>query len=158
MRQTFDFAPLFGSTVGFDRVFDLLQSAGRGEPQDDKYPPYDIERTGENTFRITLAVAGFRDNELSITAERNVLLVEGQHTAEANGTQREFLYRGIGARPFKQRFQLADHVKVSKAHLADGLLAIDLQREIPEVMRPRKIEIEATQPTASPQIEAQRAA
>jgi molecular chaperone IbpA len=157
MRQTFDFAPLFGSTVGFDRVFDLLQSASRGEPQDDKYPPYDIERTGENTYRITLAVAGFRDSELTITAERNLLFVEGQHTAEP-GQQREFLYRGIGARAFKQRFQLADHMKVTKAHLAEGLLSIELQREIPEVMRPRKIDIEAAPQPAGQQLEAQRAA
>ncbi len=159
MRQTFDFAPLFGSTVGFDRVFDLLQSATRGEPQqDDKYPPYDIERTGADTYRITLAVAGFSDHELSITTERNSLLVEGQHKADANGAQREFLFRGIGARAFKQRFQLADHVKVTKAHLADGLLTIDLLREVPEAVRPRKIDIESLSQGGSPQIAAQRAA
>jgi molecular chaperone IbpA len=159
MRQTFDFAPLFGSTVGFDRVFDLLQSANRGEPQpDDRYPPYDIERTGPDAYRITLAVAGFADHELSITAERNSLFVEGQHSAETTGGQREFLYRGIGARAFKQRFQLADHVKVTKAHLADGLLTIDLVREVPEAVRARKIDIESLNQAGSPQLAAQRAA
>ena len=106
MPQVYDFGPLFGSTVGFDRVFDLLQSATRGQQEADKYPPYDIERTGENAFRITLAVAGFKEDELTITAERNLLFVEGERRkAEAPGAEREFLYRGIGARPFKQRFQ-----------------------------------------------------
>ena len=143
MRQNYDFGPLFGSTVGFDRVFDLLQNATRGEQQDDKYPPYDIERTGEDSYRITLAVAGFRDDELAITAERNLLFVEGQPRANDGSAQgREFLHRGIGARAFRQRFQLADHVKVMRASLSDGLLTIDLVREVPEVMKPRRIDIE----------------
>jgi len=160
MPQNFDFGPLFGSTVGFDRVFDLLQSATRGEQQGDKYPPYDIERTGEDAYRITLAVAGFREDELTITAERNLLFVEGEHRqAEASGPEREFLHRGIGARAFKQRFQLADHVKVTDANLTDGLLTIDLVREIPEVMRPRRIEVGRKPAQAEPQqIEGQRAA
>lgn len=160
MRQNFDFGPLFGSTVGFDRVFDLLQSATRGEQQDDKYPPYDIERTAEDAYRITLAVAGFREDELTITAERNLLFVEGAHSkVETSGPGREFLHRGIGARAFKQRFQLADHVKVTSASLTDGLLTIELVREIPEVMRPRRIEVERKVADAQPQqIEGQRAA
>ena len=160
MRQNFDFGPLFGSTVGFDRVFDLLQSATRGEQQDDKYPPYDIERTAEDAYRITLAVAGFREDELTITAERNLLFVEGAHSkVEMSGPGREFLHRGIGARTFKQRFQLADHVKVTSASLTDGLLTIELVREIPEVMRPRRIEVERKVADAQPQqIEGQRAA
>lgn len=159
MRQNYDFGPLFGSTVGFDRVFDLLQNATRGEPQGDKYPPYDIERTGEDAYRITLAVAGFREDELTVTTERNLLFVEGEHREKASGPEREFLHRGIGARAFKQRFQLADHVKVSDANLTDGLLTIDLVREIPEVMRPRRIEVGRKTAEARPQqIEGQRAA
>jgi molecular chaperone IbpA len=162
MPQTYDFGPLFGSTVGFDRVFDLLQSATRGQQEADQYPPYDIERTGENAFRITLAVAGFKEDEIAITAERNLLFVEGERrNAGAPGAEREFLYRGIGARPFKRRFQLADHVKVTGASLMDGLLTIELVREIPEILRPRRIEVERksaeTQPQ-SQQIEGQRAA
>lgn len=160
MPQTYDFGPLFGSTVGFDRVFDLLQSATRGQQEADKYPPYDIERTGENAFHITLAVAGVKEDELAITAERNLLLVEGERrNTDAPGAERESLYRGIGARPFKQRFQLADHVKVMGASLSDGLLTIELVREIPEVLRPRRIEVERKAgETKQQQIEGQRAA
>ena len=157
MPQSYDFGPLFGSTVGFDRVFDLLQSATRSPQEGDRFPPYDIERTGENAYRITLAVAGFREDELTITAERNLLFIEGERGTETPGAEREFLHRGIGARPFKQRFQLADHVKVTGASLMDGLLTIELVREIPEVLRPRRIEVERK--TAEPhQIEAQQAA
>jgi molecular chaperone IbpA len=160
VAQRYDFGPLFGSTVGFDRVFDLLESATRGEQRDEKYPPYDIERTGENAYRITLAVAGFKENELTITAERNLLLIEGEHRrAEETGTDRQFLHRGIGARAFKQRFQLADHVKVTDANLTDGLLTIKLVREIPEVLRPRRIEVGRKSAESKPeQIEGQRAA
>src|SRR3954447_1078931 len=160
MPQTYDFGPLFGSTVGFDRVFDLLQSATRGQQEADKYPPYDIERTGENAYRITLAVAGFKEDELTITAERNLLFVEGERRpTEAPGAERGFLHRGIGARAFKQRFQLADHVKVTGASLTDGLLTIELVREIPEVLRPRRIEVERkTAETKPQQIEGQQAA
>ena len=155
MRQTFDFAPLFGSTVGFDRVFDLLQTATRAEQPDNTYPPYDIERTGDDSYRIILAVAGFRQDELALTAERNLLTVEGRRAAVGEAGKREFLHRGIGARAFKQTFHLADHVKVTSAGLADGLLTIDLVREIPEVMRPRQIEIASK--AGSNQIEAQAA-
>ncbi len=160
MLSRYDFGPLFGSTVGFDRVFDLLQNATRAEQQDDKYPPYDIERTGEDAYRITLAVAGFREDDLTITAERNLLVVEGgRRNAEGSGTDREFLHRGIGARAFRQRFQLADHVKVTSADLTDGLLTIELVREIPEVMRPRRIEVGRKATESKPQqIEGQRAA
>jgi molecular chaperone IbpA len=160
MPQSYDFGPLFGSTVGFDRVFDLLQSATRGPQEGDSFPPYDIERTGENAYRITLAVAGFREDELTITAERNLLFIEGEHRRnEAPGAEREFLHRGIGARAFKQRFQLADHVKVTSASLMDGLLTIELVREIPEVLRPRRIEVERkTAETKPQQIEGQQAA
>ena len=142
MRQSFDFAPLFGSTVGFDRVFDLLQSATRADQSGDKFPPYDIERVGKDAYKIVLAVAGFSRDELTLTAERNLLTVEGKRAAaDASAEPREILYRGIGARAFKQTFQLADHVKVTSASLADGLLTVELVREIPEMMRSRQIEI-----------------
>lgn len=140
MRQNFDFAPLFGSTVGFDHVFDLLQSATQVGKADNGFPPYDIERTGKDAYRIILAVAGFSSDELTLTTERNVLTVEGKH-ASSSKPEREVLHRGIGSRAFKQTFQLADHVKVTSANLADGLLTVELVREIPEVMRPRQIHI-----------------
>jgi molecular chaperone IbpA len=142
MGQSYDFAPLFGSTVGFDRVFDLLQSATRAEQSSDKFPPYDIERVSKDAYKIVLAVAGFTREELSLTAERNLLTVEGKRAApDTSAEPREFLHRGIGARAFKQTFQLADHVKVTSASLSDGLLTVELVREIPEIMRPRQIEI-----------------
>jgi molecular chaperone IbpA len=148
MRTEFDFGPLFRSTVGFDRVFDALRSAARVE-QLESYPPYDIERTGEDEYRVTLAVAGFRPDELTVTAQQNVLIVAGEHRdrePEGNGDtvqgrQREVLYRGIATRAFERRFSLADRVKVLGAKMADGLLAIELRRELPEAMRPRRIEI-----------------
>ena len=159
MRPGYDFAPLFGSTVGFDRVFDLLQSATRAEQNGDKYPPYDIERVGKDAYRIILAVAGFTREELTLTAERNLLTIEGKPTAADPGAgQREFLHRGIGARAFKQTFQLADHVKVTAADLADGLLTVALVREIPEVMRSRQIQIGGKAAEHQPtQIESQAA-
>jgi molecular chaperone IbpA len=159
MRQNFDFAPLFGSTVGFDRVFDLLQSATRAEQSGDKFPPYDIERVGEDAYKIVVAVAGFRSDELTMTADRNLLTIEGKRApADPSAGQREILHRGIGARAFKQTFQLADHVKVTSASLADGLLTVDLVREIPEVMRPRQIQIGGNAPESQPnQIENQAA-
>jgi molecular chaperone IbpA len=142
MRQNFDFAPLFGSTVGFDHVFDLLQSATQVGQSTNGFPPYDIERTDKDAYRIILAVAGFTSEELTLTAERNLLIVEGKrNAADLKHEQRQVLHRGIGARAFKQTFQLADHVKVTSANLADGLLTVDLVREVPEVMRPRQIQI-----------------
>jgi molecular chaperone IbpA len=145
MRTEFDFSPLFRSSVGFDRMFDLLQHATRGGV-DENYPPYDIERTGEDSYRVTLAVAGFKPDDLNVVAQQNMLVVSGdrRHQAEANGgsdQQRQTLHRGIAGRSFERRFELADHVKVVGADLADGLLAIDLKREVPEAMRPRRIEI-----------------
>lgn len=160
MPHSYDFGPLFGSTVGFDRVFDLLQNAPPREPPGERYPPYDIERTGENSYRITLAVAGFREHELTVITERNLLSVEGRHQSdEGSGIERQFLHRGIGARAFKQSFQLADHVKVTEANLTDGLLTVELVREIPEVLRPRRIEVGNKATEIRPQqIEGQRAA
>ena len=144
MRTEYDFSPLFRSTVGFDRMFDLLQHATHGGV-DENYPPYDIERTGEDSYRVTLAVAGFKPDDLNVVAQQNMLVVTGERRsrAEANGgeQQRQVLHRGIAGRSFERRFELADHVKVAGADLADGLLTIELKREIPEAMRPRRIEV-----------------
>ena len=144
MRTEFDFSPLFRSTVGFDRMFDLLQHSARGGPDEHhNYPPYDIERTGEDSYRVTLAVAGFRPEELTVTAQQNLLLITGDRRGHGGGgeQQRHVLYRGIAGRNFERRFELADHMKVVGANLADGLLTIELRREVPEAMRPRRIEI-----------------
>jgi molecular chaperone IbpA len=134
-----DFAPLYRSTVGFDRLFSMLDTLGSNEAAQ-SYPPYNIERTGENAYRITMAVAGFGDNELSIESRENTLTVKGEK-AEAEGEGAEFLYRGIAGRAFERRFQLAEHVEVKGASLKNGLLHIDLLRVIPEAMKPRRIEI-----------------
>jgi molecular chaperone IbpA len=145
MRSDFDFSPLFRSTVGFDRMFDLLQHSLRGTA-DENYPPYDIERCGEDAYRVTLAVAGFKPEELTVTAQQNLLIVTGERRNRGGDgndhqQQRQVLYRGIAGRAFERRFELADHVKVVGAELADGLLTIELKREVPEAMRPRRIEI-----------------
>ena len=142
MRTDFDFAPLFRSGVGFDRVFDLLENATRVQAIDN-WPPYDIERAGEDGYRITMAVAGFAQDELELTTLPNLLVVGGrkQQQGEAEGAQ--YLHRGIATRSFERRFELADYVEVDKAWLADGLLTIELVREVPEAMRPRRIEVQA---------------
>lgn len=137
MRTTFDFSPLYRSSIGFDRVFDMLENASR-TPNVDNWPPYDIARTGEDAYRITMAVAGFSQDELNIVHQPNLLVVSGDRPGEDNG---EYLHRGIAGRPFQRRFELADHVRVTSAGLVNGLLTIDLQREIPEEMKPRRIEI-----------------
>src|SRR4051812_18117264 len=134
--RTYDVSPLYRSTVGFDRVFDLLDHAGRAEPN---WPPYDIEKLGETEYRITMAVAGFAPDEIELVQKENSLLVAGQNRGPEEG--RQYLHRGIAARAFKQTFNLADHVKVSGARLENGLLTIDLVREVPEAMKPRRIEI-----------------
>lgn len=139
MRTNFDFAPLYRSSVGFDRVFDLLENAARGQTPDN-WPPYDIAKTGEDAYRISMAVAGFSQDELNISTQPNLLVVEGEKSGEPNG---EYLHRGIANRSFTRRFELADHVKAAGASLVNGLLTIDLQREIPEEMKPRRIEIKA---------------
>lgn len=160
MRTELDLSPLFRSSVGFDRMFDLLQHAMRGG-SGENYPPCDIERTGQDSYRVTLAVAGFRSDELSVTAQQNMLVVSGerQNRSQGGGQQRKVLYRGIAGRGFERRFELADHVKVVGAYLADGLLTIDLQREVPEAMRPRRIQIGKGGPAqGSPRIEEQQAA
>jgi len=137
----FDYSPFYRATVGFDRVFDLLDSVA-GQSTGNGYPPYNIEKTAENAYRIVMAVAGFAEGELNVTQKENELLVTGQ-TAPNGENEKQFLYRGIAGRNFERRFQLADHVKVSGAKLANGLLTIELQREIPEEKKPRAIEIKA---------------
>ncbi|MCQ8783309.1 Hsp20 family protein [Mangrovibrevibacter kandeliae] len=153
MRQ-YDFAPLYRSTVGFDRLFSMLDNLAQPETQ--SYPPYNIERTGENAYRITMAVAGFADSELSIESRENVLTVKGEKTDETEGKS-ELLYRGIAGRAFERRFQLAEYVEVKGASLRNGLLHIDLVRVIPEAMKPRKIEIAAADNANAKQIEANAA-
>lgn len=132
----FDFTPYRRSTVGFDRLFDLLENQGR-HSSGENYPPFNIERRGEDTYRITLAVAGFRPDDLEITAQQNLLVVQGRKRDDDSAGQ--MLHLGIANRGFERRFELADYVRVDKADLADGLLTIDLVREIPEAMKPKKI-------------------
>jgi molecular chaperone IbpA len=139
--RTFDLTPFYRSTVGFDRLFSLLdQAAGEGA---NGYPPYNIERTGENNFRITVAVSGFSQNEISIVAKENTLTIKGEKVANENTKQGEVLYRGIASRAFERTFQLADFVQVKDASLENGLLHVDLVREIPEAAKPRQIPISA---------------
>lgn len=147
-----DFSPLYRSTVGFDRLFTILDSLAQPE-NGQTYPPYNIERTGEDAYRISMAVAGFGEEEISLEAHRNVLTVKGEKVEEKD-EDRQFLHRGIASRAFERRFQLADHVEVVGAVLQNGLLHIDLKREIPEEMKPRRIEITA-KPVSAKQIEAQ---
>jgi molecular chaperone IbpA len=134
--RTLDFAPLYRSTVGFDRLFDLLDTATTARPD---WPPYNIEKTGEHEYRITMAIAGFRPEEVELTQQGNTLLVVGKKAADADGKQ--MLHQGIAFRNFTQTFNLADYVKVAAATLRDGLLSIDLAREVPEQLKPRRIEI-----------------
>lgn len=134
---TLDFSPLFRSMIGFDRLANALETAYRSEPGG--YPPYNVELQDENRYRITLAVAGFGEDELGIEAKENLLTVSGQR--KATESEGNFLYRGIANRSFERKFQLADYVKVVEAKLENGLLHIDLVREVPEAMKPRRIEI-----------------
>jgi len=145
--RTFDFTPYRRSTVGFDRLFDLLEGNGR-QVQGENYPPFDLERRGEDRYRITLAVAGFKRDEIEIVAQQNLLLVTGKKDG-GDQDRSQFLHIGIANRSFERRFELADFVRVEDANLADGLLTIDLLREIPEAMKPQKIAIG----TATPAIE-----
>ena len=141
----YDFSPLYRSTVGFDRVFDMLDQATRVEPMTD-WPPYNIEKTGEDQYRITMAVAGFSPEEIELAQNENTLFVSGQKNPEHEGV--EVLHRGIATRAFKQSFNLADHVKVTSANLDNGLLTIELKREVPEALKPRRIEIASGGPKA----------
>jgi molecular chaperone IbpA len=139
--RTFDFAPLYRSTVGFDRMFSVLDQLDGLEGSVPSYPPYNIERNGENAFRISVAVAGFTDADLSIETKENTLTIHGEKQATDEEKRSEVLYKGIAERAFERSFQLADHVVVRSAKLANGLLHIDLVREVPEAMKPRAIPI-----------------
>jgi molecular chaperone IbpA len=151
--RTIDFSPLYRSVVGFDRLAQLLETASVDAASG--YPPYNIERTDENAYRIEIAVAGFRSEELNIEVKENLLTVQGRKAA--NEDQRRFLHRGLAERDFERRFQLADYVVVTEAKLADGLLQISLKRELPEALKPRRIEIDTTS-GQSPLIEGEKAA
>lgn len=142
----FDLSPLYRQTVGFDRLFSLLDQAGGFEAAP-AYPPYNIERTGENSYRVTLAVAGFAREDLSVESRENTLSIKGSREQGAPQSEaREILHQGIAARAFERRFQLADHVVVTGASLVNGLLHVDLVREIPEAQKPRRVEIGAGAP------------
>ncbi|WP_428153073.1 Hsp20 family protein [Brevundimonas sp.] len=144
--RTYDFTPLYRSAVGFDRLANLLESASRTTSQDTGYPPYNIETTGENAYRIEIAVAGFGPDELNIEVKENLLTVTGRKTANDDAAQKTYLHRGLAERDFERRFQLADYVVVTDANLVNGLLSISLKRELPEALKPRRIEIGAGQP------------
>jgi molecular chaperone IbpA len=155
--RTYDFSPLYRSTVGFDRLFDMLDQASRGEALNN-WPPYNIERTGDDQYRITMAVAGFSPRELNLTTEPNLLIVSGQMPADEDV---QYLHRGIAAGSFERRFELADYVQVRSARLENGLLMIELVREVPEEMKPRRIEVQAKALSAGEQprqVEHQKAA
>jgi molecular chaperone IbpA len=159
--RTYDFAPLWRSSIGFDRLFDLINDTQQLDAQDN-YPPYDIVRTGDDTYRISLALAGFSPDEITITAQQNKLTVQGSKAAHQSGPrpQHEYLYQGISARPFERQFNLEDHVEVDRASYENGLLQIELVRKIPEAMKPRRIDIgtSARKPDKMKTIEQVRAA
>jgi len=140
VMTTFDFSPLFRTSVGYDRLASLMNSANRCE-QGSGFPPYNIEKTAEDRYRITMAVAGFAEADLNITSENNKLIVTGNKPEAEDGDDKAFLYRGIATRSFERRFNLAEHVNVTGASLDNGLLHIELERELPEAMKPRSIEI-----------------
>lgn len=139
MRTDFDLSGFRRSTIGFDRLFDLLESSAAAQTADG-YPPFDLQHDGEDSYRITLAVAGFEPDEIEVTAHQNLLIVSGRKSDDRQGDA-VYLHRGIARRSFERRFELADFVQVKSADLKDGLLTIDLVREVPEAMRPRRIEI-----------------
>lgn len=157
MRSTFDFAPYRRSTVGFDRLFDMLENSSFGNGGEN-YPPFDLIKTGENDYRIELAVAGFKSDEIDITAQQNVLIVAGSKKEEQDEAKGgEYIYRGIANRSFERRFALADHIQVKGADLKDGMLQIELVREIPEAMKPRKISVGSSEKTETIEAEASEA-
>jgi len=142
MRSAFDFAPFRRSTIGFDRLFDLLENSAAGQGGEN-YPPFDLIKLDDNRYRISLAVAGFRRDEIEITAQQNQLIVSGK---KSDDDKADYIHRGIANRSFERRFGLADHIKVTDADLSDGMLSVELVREIPEAMKPRKIEIGGSAP------------
>lgn len=155
--RTYDFTPLFRSSVGFDRWSDLFDAASRADDSAAGYPPYNIEKIGEDKYRIMMAVAGFGENDLEVTAQDNLLVVSGDlgEPREAGAT---YLYRGIATRAFERRFSLADHVKIVGAKLADGVLQVDLEREVPEAMKPRRIAVESRPGSGTKVLEGTKAA
>jgi molecular chaperone IbpA len=151
--RNFDFTPLWRSTIGFERLFDLIDDS-LGDPGGDHYPPYNIERTGENDYRISLALAGFKPEEITLTTAQNLLIVEGQ---KAGSEEHAYLHQGISEQSFKRQFNLADYVQVKNAAFENGLLQIELVRELPESMKPRRIAVR-TAPRANKEIEHQKVA
>lgn len=153
--RSYDLSPLFRSTVGFDRLTRLMEHALNADEASASYPPYNIEKLGEDAYRITMAVAGFGPEDIEITAQQNALTVSGKTKKEQETGQ--FLYRGIAGRAFERRFQLADFIKVSGASLENGLLHVELVREIPETMKPRTIAIETKGRSGAPELPRQAA-
>jgi molecular chaperone IbpA len=154
VMDRFDFSPLFRSTIGFDRLTRLVDAATHVDNSSLAYPPYNIEKTGEDAYRLTMAVAGFSPDELDITVQENSLLVTGK--AKKDDEESRYLHRGIARRAFERRFSLADHIKIVGATIQDGMLHVDLAREVPEAAKPRKIQIGTGQPapvTSAPQQE-----
>lgn len=149
--RSYDLAPLYRSTVGFDRLFSMMDQLGAFDQPAPSYPPYNIEKTGENDYRISLAVAGFAEADLTILSEANLLVVRGEKKAESEKKDSETLFQGIAARQFERRFQLADYVSVVAARLENGLLHIELVREVPEARKPRVIAIGEKGPTKTVQ-------
>ena len=140
--RTFDYSPFYRATVGFDRVFDLLDTvAGQSNATANGYPPYNIEKAGDNAYRIVMAVAGFAEAELNVTQKENELLVTGQAAPTEGQEEKQYLYRGIAGRNFERRFQLADHMLVQSAGMENGLLHVALKREVPEALKPRTIPV-----------------
>ena len=146
MRTAYDFSPLYRSVIGVDRMANLIETAMRGEAET-TYPPCDIEKTGDDSYRISLAAAGFSADQLDLVVQPNLLVITGRKPKDGEG--RTFLHHGIAARGFERRFELADYVVVKSASFVDGVLAIDLVREVPEALKPRRIEIAAQRPTGS---------
>jgi molecular chaperone IbpA len=156
VMDRFDFSPLFRSTIGFDRLTRLVDAASRVDSAALAYPPYNIEKTGEETYRVTMAVAGFSRDEIDITVEKNSLVISGKAQKEDEETQGRYLHRGIARRAFERRFSLADHIKVTGASMDNGLLHVDLVREVPEEAKPRQVKI--GEAVSQPQVEQQKAA
>jgi molecular chaperone IbpA len=156
MRTAFDLSPLFRSTIGFDRMSRLLDAAMRADDSAVSYPPYNIEVLGENAYRLIMAVAGFGESDINVTVQDNSLLISGK--IAKSDEEKKFLYRGIAGRAFERRFELADHIKVTGANLVNGLLHVELAREVPEAMKPRTIKIETKGQSKPTVIEGHKAA
>lgn len=144
--RSFDLTPLFRSTIGFDRFGDLIDTALRGEDNTPAYPPYNIEKLSEDEYRIVLAIAGFRDEDVNVTVQQNQLTIVGKLQEKNTAKEANFLHKGIATRSFERKFSLADHVKVTDANLADGLLCVSLKREVPEAAKARMIPVNGKEP------------